>query len=384
MRHTLIPLSNREIHDMPKRVCVTLLSMVCFCALTFENASGVETVTFKTAAGDLVNGKPKAKQTVVGEILVEALDGAVMLQSDEGRIWTIQPDQILNRQSDNNPLVPATADQLKKRMLGELPPGFSVYQTANYLILHNTTELYVKQVGRLFEQLHRGFYAYWKNQGWDLPKPRFPLVALVLADRNSFMKHATSEVGPTASQVFGYYHLSNNRMTTFNIPNLERNVATIIHEATHQLAYNCGLQCRFADNPKWVSEGLAMFFESPDFRSASKWRSIGRVNVKNLGRFREYMTRRPEDSLTTLISDGKRFLDANQIEAAYGESWALTYFLLKTHRKQYVEYLRELSKGTPSVELSPRERILMFEKAFGTTLGELDKQFLAYMRRVRS
>ena len=46
-------------------------------------------------------------------------------------------------------------------------------------------------------------------------------------------------------------------MTTFNVPDWERNVATIIHEATHQLAYNSGMQRRYADNPMWVSEGLA-------------------------------------------------------------------------------------------------------------------------------
>ena len=33
----------------------------------------------------------------------------------------------------------------------------------------------------------------------------------------------------------------------------ERTVATIIHEATHQLAFNSGLQVRFADNPLVVA-----------------------------------------------------------------------------------------------------------------------------------
>ena len=367
---------------MPWRVTTVslLIAVAVFCVT--QPTEAVETVTFRSGPDDLVNGKPMPSRTVVGEILVEAQDGGLLLLSDDGRIWTIQPDQITKRESDSKPFQPLTPDQLHQRMQ-EVPNGFSVYRTANYLIVHNTNETYVRQVGRLFEQLHKGFYAYWKNQRWDLPKPKFPLVALVLDNRQSFLRHAGAEVGDTANSVIGYYHLSSNRMTMYNIPNLERNVATIIHEATHQLAYNCGLQQRFADNPMWVSEGLAMFFESPDFKSASRWRSIGRINTKNLARWREYSARRPKDSLVTLISKDDRFRNANTAGAAYGESWALTYFLLKTRRTEYVKYLRRLSEGKPLAELTPRERIQMFEETFDTTLGKIDQSLNAYMRRIR-
>ena len=38
---------------------------------------------------------------------------------------------------------------------------------------------------------------------------------------------------------------------------------------------NTGLQTRYADNPFWVSEGLAVFFETPDLRSKNGWNAIG-------------------------------------------------------------------------------------------------------------
>lgn len=322
-------------------------------------------------------------RTVKGQILVEAQDGGLMLQSDDGRIWMVQPEQIIERSSDDEELQPITPDKMGARMREELPAGFSVYQTAHYVIVHNTSDAYVKQVGLLFEQLYKGFYSFWKNQRWKLPEPEFPMVALVLADHDDFLKHAGAEVGETAKVVIGYYHLSSNRMTTFNMPNLERNVATIIHEATHQLAYNCGLQRRFADNPMWVSEGLAMFFESPDFKSMSRWRGVGRVNQVNLKRWWDYLPARPADSLLTLISDDIRFRSSDTAGDAYGESWALTYFLLKTKREEYVQYLRKLSEGKPMAELTSRERIEMFEQTFGDSLLEIDKAFVAYMRRVR-
>ncbi len=344
-------------------------------SLSNASALAVETIEFR---------EPKSGNLMVkGEILVEAQDGGVMLLADDGRIWTIQPDQIIKRETDASALEPIDADALEQRLLNESPADFSVYRTSHYLILHNTNEAYVRKVGSLFEQLYRGFFTYWKNQRWDLPKPRFPLVALVLKDRSSFLAHGVAEVGETARSVIGYYHLASNRMTTFNVPNLERNIATIIHEATHQLAYNCGLQKRFADNPMWVSEGLATFFESPDFNNPRGWRSIGRVNQVNLERWRRYLPNRPAESLMTLLADDTRFRNGATATNAYAECWAMTYFLLKTRRKEYVDYLRLLSEGKPLVERTQRERIQMFEQAFDTTLSDLDQALVAYMQRVR-
>ncbi len=335
---------------------------------------GVETVMISD--GD-------EERTVIGEILVEAQDGGLMLQADDGRIWTLQPKQIIERKSDDTDLEPIDADEMEKRLLQEMPEDFKVFRTQHYIVVYNSNEAYAKQVASLFENLYRGFFSFWKNQRWELSEPRFPLVAVVLKDDQAFLKHAGAEIGDLAKTVIGYYHLASNRMTTYNVPNLERNVSTIIHEATHQLAYNTDVQRRFADNPMWVSEGLATFFESPDRRNPSKWRSIGRVNQVNLARWRNYQRNRPQDSLATLLADDMRYKNQASANDAYGEGWALTYFLIKTKRQEYVQYLRLLSQGKPLAEQTKRQRIDAFEQAFKATLGELDKEFVTYMRRVR-
>ena len=54
-------------------------------------------------------------------------------------------------------------------------------------------------------------------------------------------------------------------------PEALRTVSTIVHEATHQIAFNCGLHTRLSDCPRWFSEGIAMYFETPDLRSAKGW-----------------------------------------------------------------------------------------------------------------
>ncbi len=356
---------------MPRLVILSLILSVVSSA---ESLIAVETVRFDDG---------QSQRTVVGRVLVEAQDGGLMIQADGGRIWTIYPDKLIDRGSDETEFKPIDAQSMQQRLQQELPTGFEVFRTSHYVIGYNSSETYARRVAALYEQLYRGFYTYWKNQQWKLPEPEFPLVSLVFKDRDDFLAHAEAEIGDTARAVIGYYHLGTNRMVTYHIPNFERNSATIIHEATHQLAYNCGLQRRYADNPMWVSEGLATYFETPDRRNPKKWRGIGRVNQVNLARWRKYEPMRPAESLATLLSDDMRYRISTTAEAAYAEGWALTYFLINTRRKEYVDFLQKLSEGKPASERTDRERIEMFETAFHGSLSEIDEALVAYMRRVR-
>ncbi|TWU19622.1 DUF1570 domain-containing protein [Allorhodopirellula heiligendammensis] len=367
-------LSQRHLPEV-----LTLASLLLLSPSVLGRNAAAEQFVFR----DLVDGQVTGEKHVVnGEAVVEAVDGGVLVCADDGRIWTIQPDQITHREPGPPP--PAISqDEIERRMLEELPSGFAAFRTAHYVILHQGNIEYARDVAMLFESLYRAFFAYWKNQRVDLEVPKYPLVAVVLRDRDEFVKHASAEIGDTAANVIGYYHLASNQMTTYRVPNIERNIATIIHEATHQLAYNCGLQTRFADNPMWVSEGLAMFFESPDLSNPRGWRGVGRINQVNLMRWRKYQSSRPSDSLVTMFADDSRFRSAATAEDAYGESWAFTYFALRTMKQQYIDYLQQLSKIKALEELTGRERIEMIESAFGMTIAELDEKFVTYMRRVR-
>ncbi len=354
------------------------LATLCFAtaiSLAIVPVAAVERITFKSKDGK--------SQSMVGQSQVTAADGGRLFLADDGQLWTIQKDAVESYSEDAGPMVPVSADEISKRLLAELPDGFAVHRTAHYVIVHNTNEAYVKWVGGLFEQLRRGFYAYWKNQGWALPEPQFPLVALVFANREGYDAYSQKDVGNAAQATIGYYNLQTNRMTTYNVPDAERQVATIVHEATHQLAYNSGMQKRFADNPMWVTEGMAVFFESPDFTTASGWRSIGKVNRLTMDNFRKYATRRSPDSLVRLLSDDMYFRQPAHAADAYSEAWALTYFLIRTRKKEYIQYLRTLSEQTPLKEKTPRERIEQFEQIFKTELATLDKQFLGYMLNLK-
>ncbi len=138
-----------------------------------------------------------------------------------------------------------------------------------------------------------------------------------------------------------------------------------------------------SDCPVWFSEGIAMYFETPDLNGKKEgWSGIGVVNRVRLERFQDYLARRPPDSLQTLIASDKRLHEVKQSLDAYAEAWALTYFLIRQHPKEYISYLRMLSQKKPLLRDSPETRLKEFQEAFGG-IKKLDTEFLRYMNRVR-
>ncbi len=359
-------------------------------------ASGLEHVEIR---------KDGVTKTVSGQIVVEAQDGGLLLQTPDGRMHTLQPEAIVGRNSDAVEFQPLTADQLAAKLLAELPKGFRIHRTEHYVICHVTSDEYATWCGGLLERLYDGFHNFWKQRDVQLSEPRFPLVAVIFPDQASFAKHGKNEVGQAVNVMIGYYHFGNNRTMMYDLtgaqalravlgprarrmtvrrtlqhPAAERLIATVIHEACHQLAFNCGLQTRYADNPLWFSEGLAMYFEPPDVRSRTGWRTLGAVNNYRLIQFRQQLAKRPNDRLQRLIADDK-FLRSSP-DVAYSESWALTYFLIRARRKQFIDYLHTISKKDPLIWDTPQQRVTEFREAFGD-LDKLDRDFLRYMKGVQ-
>jgi hypothetical protein len=359
-----------------------------------------------TAAGlDYVTIRQGENQReIAGKLELEAVDGGVLLLSRDGALWPVEKKNLVSRRSDTKPFAPFTREELARALAAELP-GFKAHQTQHYLIWYNTSPAYARWVGGLFEGLHKAFYNYWTRRGAVLHEPEFPLVGLVFDGRASFVKHAQKEVGERTDTIIGYYHMQTNRITSFDLtgveaaglnersaavkinqvlsqPEAERMVATIVHEATHQLAFNSGLQVRYADVPFWISEGIAIYFETPNLESTKGWRNIGGVNRVNLDNFREYLLRRPAGSLEVLLTEDKRFRDSATAAEAYAEAWALNYYLLHTRGEAYVKYLMKLAEQTPLIDVEPGERIKQFRQAFGEDLQTIEAEFLRYMRTV--
>jgi len=377
-----------------KRLLATIL---CGCLLGAP-ALGIERVVF-------LDGK--RHREVEGRLVVEAQDGGLLILAADGVMWAITPEQQISRSSDDRPFRPLTADQLSKQLLAELPGTFRTYQTAHYLIFYDTSIGYAQWCGALFERLYATFTNFWSKRGFPLQEPEFPLVAVIFAERADYLKFSRSELGEAAESIIGYYSLQTNRMMMYDLTGAEaalrrtarssnatsisqilsrpealRTVTTVIHEAVHQIAFNCGMHARFSDCPLWFSEGIAMYFETPDLTSARGWRGVGAVNQARLQQFNQYLRNRPANSLHTLIRDDTRFRDPKKALDAYAEAWALTWFLLRQRSDQYIGYLKALSAKKPLIEDGPEKRIQQFEEHFGN-IEQLEAELLRYISKMR-
>jgi hypothetical protein len=338
-----------------------------------------------------------------GRIVVEAVDGGVLFETRDSALWIIQPEQQVERSKDDVPYAPLPRSELAASILKELPPGFETYETKHYLICFNTSRDYAKWCGSLFERLYAGFTNYWNHHGFAPTEPEHPLVAVVFADRASYARYARTELNDAVDSIIGYYSLRSNRMTMYDLtgtagtsagrstaqisrtlaqPDAAKTVATIVHEATHQIAFNCGMHQRFADIPLWLSEGMAVYFETPDLKEDKGWGTIGEVNRARLYAFALYAQRRPADSLLSLLRENTRMQNSQTAVDAYAEAWALNYFLINARADQYKAYILKLAEKKPLVSISPEERLAEFRATFGDDLGQLDREFINYIAKM--
>ncbi len=341
--------------------------------------------------------------SLVGNILVEAQDGGLLFETRDSRLWIIQPDQIVQRSDADEVVKPFDAKELKAQLQTELPESFRYHTTDHFLICHNTDDDYAKWVGDIYERLHREFKEYWAGpkRKYALAELERPLVVVIYRNREEYAQQVRRELNTEPGTMVAYFNIDTNRVTMYDLiaelgptnrknrninailanPNAIPMVTTMVHEGTHQLMFNCGMQTRRADTPLWLNEGLAMFFETPDLNNRKGWGKVGQVNLSRLARFRQYLGSRNLTSLTELLQDDQKLRpDYPQVLDRYAEAWAFNYFLLDRHSSSYVAYLKHMAAKKPCVFDSPEQRLAEFEMFFQKKLGELDSEFIKYMQ----
>jgi Protein of unknown function (DUF1570) len=379
------------------RVSVTVLAFTAALAASREPSGAADALHRVTFTDDA-----KQQRTVEGRIIVEARDGGLLLEARDGVLWSVTPQRLKRNEKTAQQFTPFTAKEAAAKLKAEFGEGFSIITSKHYVLCSNTGKFYSQWCRALFERLLTAFYKHWESSELNLKPPASPLVVIVFADRKQYARYATHDTGASMADTIGYYSARTNRVALFDLTaspgarparslaevrqkvvKVPFNVATVVHEATHQIAFNSGLQTRYADNPLWLSEGLAMYFETPDLRNPKGWRTVGRVNPFRLRQLRVYLkSRRKPGSLATLTSSDKRLTDGKTQADAYAEAWGLTYFLIKTRRKDFEKYLDLVSRKRPLVFGTAAVRKKEFEQAFGDT-GKLEAEFLRYLSNPR-
>ena len=351
---------------------------------------------------------PKTDTELRGEILVESEGHALFLKND-GQLVFVLSDDLPEKGTPAEENEPLKKKEIAAQLLEELPGGFKIHTEDHYIIAYQTGRNYAKWIGNLYEgKLRRKFRLFWKNSKFRIKvqEPRFPLVAIIFADRNSYAAWAQrkTELGQPPDGVAAYYNLMTNRVAMFDFTASQRSgqdfnrdidkilqdprgahmVSTIIHEGTHQLMFNSGLQTRLADTPVWLNEGIAMFFETPDFGKRQGWRGPGKTNYDRLGSMLRYIKVRPQDSLETLLATDQRLQSSGlEVEQSYAESWALIHFLVNREPAKFSKYLMYLTEKKPLVRDTPQSRIDDFKTFFGDDLAQLDGKFINYVKKLK-
>lgn len=381
----------------------TSAGVVAAACLLLAHAASISRAGEPSVRVQFLDDRSKSERSVEGRVLIEAVDGGILVEDVQQRLWSVTPERLKSREDLPRDFAPLDASALAAELLAEMGPGFKTTQTAHYVVCSDAPAAYADWVGTLFERLLRAFLLKWQQAGWELREPTAPLPALVFRNQSQYAAYALADAGPEVADKPGYYSIRTNRIILYDLAStgnadvagsvdqVERrvaaapaNVATIVHEATHQIAFNCGMHTRYADTPMWLAEGLAMYCETPDLRSGSGWRTIGKLNLTRLRRYREFsIARRKEGSLRTLIQDESRFRDPDTMLDAYSESWALVDYLMRDRRDELVAYLQHIAVKPRLSWDKPDKRVADFEDAFGP-VETVEAECVAHVRRLRT
>jgi len=306
----------------------------------------------------------------------------VHLLGRDGRLWEFSPRDARDWQQAPH-FKPYTVSQIRAELLRELGREYAVTGSSHYMVAHAAGQR--DRWAERFEELYRTFVHYFRVRGFTLKKPEFPLIGVVCRDRAHFARYSAAQGSPAPPGVLGYYSLTSNRIMLYDIDpregfgNWHETAKTIIHEATHQAAFNTGIHSRYTPPPLWVAEGLATLFEAPGVCDPRNHTSReDRINQGRLDDFRRAVLPRHEPKLikSLVASDG---LFGSNSTAAYAESWALTFFLVETRPRKYAAYVTRTADRPPFSNYSSKERVADFEAVFGDNWELLESHFLRFI-----
>ncbi|MGL4942461.1 MAG: DUF1570 domain-containing protein [Thermoguttaceae bacterium] len=375
--------------------------------LTTASLDAVETISFRT------NTTPPRVVGTTGQVSVRFRDAFLFLGND-GQYHKIKTDSILQRSGNDDAFTPLTFADMKAALGEEFPAsqGFNVLADGQYLIVYNTSLAYAEWCAQLVNKLNVSFTDFWKKKGLTLTEPRFPLVAIVLANNDQFKKYATRYDGipeDTVNHMAAYYSIMSNRIILYDISGIESersgdtsratkaeiarlldrpeagfNIGSIVHEAVHQVAYNRGLFVRFSPCPLWFCEGLSLSHEVPSRDAKNGWNITLIPNDHRLRILHEYLAKQPSRPLEEIIMSDSPLREANTASDSYAMAWGLTYYLIRKRPKELAKYMQSIQSLTieDMATDSPSKRLELFEACFGSDWKKLYKECGDYLKKL--
>lgn len=278
---------------------------------------------------------------------------------------------------------------LANRLRREFGGKYQVTQTQNFLVVHPPGN--ASSWSKPFQDLYWRFELYFKSRGLKVNKPKFPMIAVVLKTRKEF-DYFLKNYQSYDSKILGYYSATSNRIITYDqssngngrSPDWLANNSTLIHEATHQTAFNTGIHNRFAPEPRWISEGMAMMFEAPGVNNSAYYSKLSdRINADRLRSLKQFYRRgETKNLLAELIVKDDRFrTDPN---LAYAYAWGLSFYLSEKMPNKYLAFLRRDASRQPYSSYSAKQRAQDFAKAFGSDVAGIEARMKEFITGLKS
>ncbi len=353
-------------------VMINRLSLVLFSFALFLPSDGWGQVT-----NEVMVSVPYKSKEYVGQPL--AWDGKeVVLFRRDGRITQLPAKDIKNLEVVEDHYKPFNRDEMVAKLRKEFGGRYQVSPTKNFVVVHPPGS--ARKWAQPFQDLYYRFGVYFKSRGVELEEPPVPLVAIVLKTRNEYDRFI-KDYQPGMEYSAGYYSSRSNRIITYDHSNQAKwrsSEDTLVHEATHQTAYNTGIHRRFASPPRWATEGLAQLFEAKGINNSRHYGDLSdRVNAQALRELMKlYQKEKVAGAVQQLVRSDEMF--RTDLSKAYAVSWGVSLFLAENYPKKYVAYLAHDGDREAFRPHSEKARAKDFAKFFGVNFNNFDARMKTF------
>lgn len=309
------------------------------------------------------------KRSLVGKVIAMDDETMVLLRRN-GRMTMIPIEQIRAAKTVAKGFTSQKPHEIRDQLQQEFGNKYKVSVTTHFVVVHPPGDAQIWAMP--FEKLYQRYQNYFASRGFNLEEPMFPMVAVVLKTREEFDRFLVN-YHEADDNVLGYYSPRSNRIISYDQTggkakdeNWFFTVDTIVHEATHQSAFNTGLHTRFAPNPRWISEGLATMFEAPGVQNSMFYsKQKDRINYGRLENLRTMYEKDYVDEKMIAAMVGSDDIFRVNPAGAYALAWGLTFYLAEREPEKYSAFLRADGLREDFDTYEGRERLVNFIRKFG-------------------
>lgn len=333
---------------------------------------------------------------------------------------------------DRARIEPGVDEESLDELIEALGTDFRRTETARFVILSDASVDWTRQRERLLERTYHEVMKFALRLGLPAVPPEEKLVVVLFGDHSAYRAFARAHDGVDAGWVAGYYASIPNHAVFYDdrtspafrdahaqLDEVEQkaratrrtvggrthptpeqanaradaledhartqrerldrqareaSLAKTTHEAAHLIAFNTNIQLRSRHYPFWITEGLAIAFETPE--PAMPF-GPNVIDEGHLGRFQELVS---ADSLLPLdefvAHTDAHGHDAEDIRAEYTQAWALFVDAARYRKDELRDLLEAIARCEPG-RMSPEQHRALFVEHF----GDPERHERAWLRR---